>query len=155
MNSTIVSALGLAVALGFLVAGCASNSQMEVMGNNTYSITRKAVTTFSRGTAELKSEVKDDAAEFCAAKGKQLKVLELTAQPPARTGASAQARIVFQAVDAPEARPEARAVAAAPQPDSVDHLYSDLMKLDDLRQKNILTNEEFQGQKKKVLDKAQ
>ena len=120
------------------------------MGNNTYSITRQGVTVFSRGPEELKAEVRQAAADFCATKGKQMKLVEITAAAPNRAGASTKARIVFQAVEAAPA--ESRAVRPA---DPVDVLYADLIKLDDLRQKNILTNEEFQGQKKKVLDHTQ
>ena len=47
----------------------------------------------------------------------------------------------------------AAAVNAAPQ-DATDTLYKDLMKLDDLRKRGILTQEEFQAQKKKLLEKS-
>jgi hypothetical protein len=40
----------------------------------------------------------------------------------------------------------------APQPEKVSDLYADLLKLDDLRKRGILTEEEFQVQKKKLLD---
>ena len=49
--------------------------------------------------------------------------------------------------------------AAAKTTDSVDansepDLYSKLMKLDDLRQKGILTQAEFEAQKKKLLESS-
>jgi hypothetical protein len=157
VNLKLASLFVLASLIGGVVAGCASNAQIVAMGHNTYSITRQAVTAFSWNAQELKSEVRDEAAEFCAAKGKQLKVVELTAQKPGEGNGFAKARIVFQAVDAPVEgsraanAPDSRASNA---PDSVDRLYSDLKKLNELRQEKILTNEEFQGQKQKVLDQA-
>ncbi|HEY1847570.1 MAG TPA: SHOCT domain-containing protein [Opitutaceae bacterium] len=44
--------------------------------------------------------------------------------------------------------------AAPPAQLSTDELYAELVKLDDLRKKNILTDEEFQAQKKKLLDRS-
>jgi len=38
------------------------------------------------------------------------------------------------------------------EPDDKPDLYTELMKLDDLRDKGILTDEEFETQKKKLLD---
>ena len=37
---------------------------------------------------------------------------------------------------------------------STDDLYEALLKLDDLRKKGILTDEEFQAEKKKVLSRS-
>ena len=43
----------------------------------------------------------------------------------------------------------------APQPDRRPDLYTELIKLDDLRKRGILTDEEFQAQQKKLLDGPQ
>jgi hypothetical protein len=42
-----------------------------------------------------------------------------------------------------------------PQPEKVSDLYADLIKLDELRKRGILTEEEFQAQKKKLLEGTQ
>ncbi|HTZ21241.1 MAG TPA: SHOCT domain-containing protein [Opitutaceae bacterium] len=42
----------------------------------------------------------------------------------------------------------------APPKTATDVLYSDLTKLDDLRKRGVLTEEEFQAQKKKLLEKS-
>ena len=42
-------------------------------------------------------------------------------------------------------------VAIAPRALSTDELVTELTKLDDLRKKGILTDDEFQAEKKKVL----
>lgn len=116
------------------------------MGNNTYSITREAVTVFSRDTEALKAEAQEDAAQFCASKGKQLKVVDITAEKPRRITGSAKAKIVFQAVDVVDAN-------LTSKPATID-VYSELIKVDELRKKDILTEEEFQTEKKKVLNRS-
>ena len=141
--SRILPALSICVAL----AGCASNMHVVPMGNNTYTITREAVTVFSRDTEALKDKAKEDAAQFCASKGKQLKVVDITAEKPRLTTGYAKAEIVFQAVDAVDSSPTVA-------PATVDLLYAELIKLDELRKNSILTEEEFQAEKKKVLNRS-
>jgi hypothetical protein len=122
------------------------------MGNDTYTITREGVTAFTRSASTLKAEVREDAAEFCASKGKQMKVLEITEEKPNRTTNAAHARIVFKAVDPGDPSLTGNPAAGNESPTGVGLLYTDLVKLDDLHKKNILTDEEFKGEKKKVLD---
>ena len=50
-----------------------------------------------------------------------------------------------------EGTPAARTV---PAPTATDSLYDELMKLDDLRKKGILTEDEFTAEKKKVLSRS-
>lgn len=146
VNTRTVGRMPSALAICVALAGCASNMHVVPMGNNTYTITRDAVTVFSRDTGALKDKVKEDAAQFCAAKGKQLKVVDITAEKPRLTTGYAKARIVFQAVDAVDPN-------LTSKPATVD-LYTELIKLDELRKKSILTDEEFQGEKKKVLNRS-
>lgn len=155
VNTRIVAAIPFALSILVALPGCATNMHVVPMGNNTYTITREAVLTFVGSTATLKDQVREDAEQFCAAKGKQLKVLELTAEKPGHSSGSARARIVFAAVDAAAPAPAGVPAPAAEKPVNVDLLYRDLMKLDDLRKKSILSDEEFQGVKKKVLDQPQ
>ena len=79
--------------------------------------------------------------------------------------AIAKAKVVFKALDAgdPQLRSEPTpapmverpaAVAAAERPAVVGDLYGDLLKLDELRKKGILTEEEFQSEKRKVLERS-
>jgi len=46
------------------------------------------------------------------------------------------------------------AAAPAEKSLSTDELYNDLLKLDDLRKKGILSDDEFQAEKKKVLSRS-
>jgi hypothetical protein len=183
----ILSGLSLCLAL----VGCASNPRVISMGNNTYTVTREAATVFSRDTEALTAKAKEDAAKFCAAQGKQLKVVDIMVDKPFPTTGYAKAKIVFQAVDAGDSsltsqpapvaaseRPAPVAVPERPAPITVGEkptsstvserpapvevsekpvagdLYTELIKLDDLRKRGILTEEEFQAEKKKVLNRS-
>ncbi len=129
------------------------------MGNNTYSITREGKTAFNRDVDKLKEQVQDDATQYCAAQGKHLKVVSLTGDKPWFSLGYIKAKIVFQALDNAElaaaaapVAPDAAAAVAMPSP--TGDLYSDLLKLDDLRKKGILTDAEFQAEKQKVLNRS-
>jgi len=128
--------------------------------DGTYSITREAGTAFNRDTEKLKADVQEDATKFCAAQGKQLKVVSLTAEKPFFSTGYCKAKIVFKALAPGEAEVaeavagSTGATATAPRPSPTGDLYADLIKLDDLRKKGILTEEEFQSEKKKVLDRS-
>lgn len=160
----------LALALSLLALPCRANSNPEFteLGNNTYTVTHVARTGFDRDTDHLKELALKDAADYCARLHKELKVLNTTTKKPhvMLTGFS-YAKVTFKALDAndPELHapvtaaeasgmPASAVVAAAPVAQTpTDSLYSDLMKLDDLRKRGILTEEEFQAQKKKLLGK--
>jgi len=131
------------------------------LGGNTYSISREGKTAFSRDVDKLKEQVQDDATQYCAAQGKHLKVVSLTSEKPWFSLGYIKAKIVFQALDAAEqaaamapasAAPDAVAAVAMPSP--TGDLYADLLKLDDLRKKGILTDAEFQAEKQKVLNRS-
>lgn len=155
--------------LGMLaLAGCSTPAPSVVsLGNHTYSITRQAGSGLVRDTEKLKADALDAASAYCTQQHKELKVLSATAEKPnlMLTG-YARAKVVFQALDAndPELRTPAvsaptgitgaTAVAADAASPSTDALYHDLVKLDDLRKRGILTEEEFQAQKKKVLERS-
>jgi Short C-terminal domain len=167
----------LALPLGLLAATSRADQNPEIvsLGHDTYALTRWAETGFARNTEKLKAQALEDAAAYCARLHKELKVVSTTASRPfvPLTG-FAHAKVVFKALDAndpelhaaaapvagaplPAATPGAAAPAAAETaapPDATDQLYQDLMKLDDLRKRGILTQEEFDAQKKKRLEKS-
>ena len=144
---------------GGLIGCTSSQSNVVSMGNNTYTVTREATTTFNRNVEELKAQAQEDAAKFCVAHSKQLKVLDVTVNKPVVTTGYISAKVVFKAIDAAEVAAEA-AAAAAPAPtearaiQSTGDLYTELSKLDDLRKRGILTDEEFQSEKKKILNRS-
>jgi hypothetical protein len=142
------------------------------MGDNTYSITREAGSAFSRDLDKLKADAMDAAAKFCADQGKQMKVISVTGKMPMFATGYGRAKVVFKALspgdpeltsapEAPGAPPSAAPAYVAPpyvppaeRHLSTDDLYAQLTKLDDLRKKGILTDDEFQAEKKKLLSRS-
>jgi Short C-terminal domain len=143
------------------------NPEIEALGHDTYALTHWARTGFTRNTDKLKAQALEDAKAYCAKLHKELKILSTSTDRPAipLTG-FASAKVVFKALDASD--PELHAPVAAAAPDGMappaveaapartatDALYSDILKLDDLRKRGLLTDEEFLAQKKKLLEKA-
>ena len=145
------------------------------MGNNTYSITRVARHALDRDIDALKAQAMEDATRFCATRGKQLKVVSMTEEKPWISVGYFKATIVFKALNAgdPELTAAPAPVAAYSQPTymastpppapaaapeklvTTGDLYNALMQLDDLRKKGILTDEEFQSEKQKILKRSQ
>lgn len=154
----------LAVAIALLASPTVSHaksipSEITSVGDNTFSLTRTAKTGFTRDTDKLKEELQSDAAKYCAGLGKQLKVVDLTAKKPFWGTGYASATIIFKALSASEL--EQAGTVAAPgsaavseRPAMTGDIYNDLTKLDDLRKKGILTEEEFQTEKKKILARS-
>jgi hypothetical protein len=158
--------------VGFV--GCASNSGVVPMGNNTFMVTRQAATGFS-GSGTLKAEALKEAAKFCATQGKQLKVVAITeAKPPYILANFPKAEVVFKALDAgdPELkseaaidpsgiqlkvgeRPPARAAIDINEKRvAVGDPYAELAKIDELHKKGALTDAEFEVEKKKILSRT-
>jgi MFS superfamily sulfate permease-like transporter len=172
---TILSAFLAGIAL----AGCASTTatgrapEVEALGNNTYSITRVAKHALDRNIDTLKAEAMEDATQYCAARGKQLKVVGMKEEKPWISVGYFKATIIFKALNAGDAEltaqpaymapsPQPAYMAASPQPTAAPEkpvttgdLYTALMQLDDLRKKGILTDEEFQSEKQKILKRSQ
>lgn len=145
------------------------------MGANTYIVTRQAATGFS-GAGTLKADAISEASRFCESQGKVLRVVAVTeAQPPYILGNFPKAEVVFKALDPgdPELAQPAEFDASGTQVRvgsalrerseiqvSIDrseseHIYTKLEKLDELRKKGILTDDEFQREKTKLLEGKQ
>ncbi len=152
----VFSALCLYLAL----LGCASAADSKVipMGDDTFSITRQAGTAFTRDAGGMKAIVKQEAEDYCAAQNKVLKVVSLTSDKPAFMTGYVKAKIVFKALSPGDAE-----LAPAGSTITVNgtqvaagagDMYSDLIKLEDLHKKGILTDDEFQSEKKKILNRS-
>ena len=173
----IFTCLWLFLALVGCASAASSKTTTTQTGENTYTTVTKASTAFNRDIDALTAEAQAAAVKYCTALGKQMKVISVTSDKPMFATGYARATVVFQALDAgdPELAvpvttavtssgsktvqttvPLAAPVAAPAAPLSpTDALYHDLMKLDDLRKKGVLTEEEFQAEKKKVLSRSQ
>jgi hypothetical protein len=170
----------LALLFGLVAVTCRAadiNPEIVPLGNDTYALTHWATNGFTRNTEKLQKLALEDAAAYCARLHKELKVISTSTDKPAvpLTG-FASAKVVFKALDAnnPElhapvpvesvpgtATPVYAPVAATPvvaenpaPKTATDVLYNDVMKLDDLRKRGLLTDEEFQAQKKKLLEQS-
>ena len=157
------------VFVGLAGPASASTSKLFQMGGNTYSVTRTASSGFKRDVDVLQAEAEADAAKYCADQGKQLKVITVSTDLPHFGLGYASAKIIFKALDA--GSPELTSNAATgPAPDSANamgsattpvaqvilqgapgDLYTELLKLDDLRKRGLLTDKEFDAEKKKLL----
>ncbi len=145
----------------------ASTSTMESMGENTFAITRTATSGFDRDVAKFRQEAEQDAAKYCTDQGKVLKVLTVSTDRPHFGGGFASAKVVFKAlapgdaalttVETPAPAAGVAQAVAAPAgvlPTYAGDLYAELLKLDDLRKRGLLTDKEFEQQKKKLLKKS-
>ena len=145
-----------------LAANCAwadDAPRVVPLGNNDYSITVKATHKFTRNTEKLKEQAMAAATQFCAKEGKQLKVVSVKEDKSFfMVGDFAQATLTFKALSPgdPElnAPAEAQGRPAMTEGLTTEALYADLLKLDDLHKKGILTDAEFDAEKKKVLARS-
>jgi hypothetical protein len=158
-----------------------ADADVVPIGNDTFTITCEARTAFNRDTDKLRDKANEEATKYCADHNKQLKVVSLTSKLPMFGTGYARAKITFMALDAGDPRlsnaapagataapvyapapayaaaPVVMAAPAAPAPPprlNTDELYSELVKLDDLRKKGILTDDEFQAEKRKLLSRS-
>ena len=113
-----------------------------------------------------KAEAFQEASQYCAKLGKSLQVISThEASPPYILGNFPKAEIQFMCLDAKDAelnRPKLRKEADTvieikkdirTKDESVkpNDVYTELIKLDDLRKKGIISEAEFEVQKKKLL----
>jgi hypothetical protein len=147
------------------LAGCASNSGIMPIGKDTFMVSRQAATGFS-GSGTLKAEAFQEANRYCEGLSKSLQVVSThEAAPPYIFGNFPKAEIQFMCLDSkdtelnrPKLKKEADSVIEIKseiktkneQPKVVD-AYAELIKLDELRKKGIITDSEFEAQKKKIL----
>jgi hypothetical protein len=100
-----------------LVGGCAANSGVVPIGQDTYMVSRQAATGFS-GSGNLKAEAFQEANEFCVSQGKLIQVVSTSeARPPYVVGNFPKAEIQFMCLsrgDAELSRPRLK-----PGPDTV------------------------------------
>ncbi len=79
-----------------IVTGCAANSGVVPMGNDTYFVSRQAATGFS-GAGALKAEALQEANQQCASQRKTVEVISMTeAQPPFILGNYPKAEVQFR-----------------------------------------------------------
>ena len=170
MKTPIIRICVFAVAL---LAGC-SNPGIVQLSPDTYMLSRADRAGIFGNTAALKAGVIQDANEFAENKGK-VAIPLATHETPVYPGHCATFEYQFRVVDKND--PEAKRTALVPRADVVIEktekvtadvhtkedtaasmgvdLYTELTKLDDLRKKGIITDAEFDAEKKKLLRKSE
>ena len=163
----------LSLAALISMAGCAHNSGIVSMGGDTYMITRQAATGFS-GSGNLKAKAIREASAYCASRGRVMKIVAITeAKPPYVLANFPKAEVVFKALNAGSSElnepsefdvtgTQIKVGGFPAQKEDVKEAitsekkldrYSELERLDDLRKKGVVTEEEFLAEKKKILSR--
>jgi hypothetical protein len=129
------------------------------LGDSTYSVTAAANDKFTRNTDKLKDQAAAVATEYCAKLGKHLKIVSVRENKSLYlVGDYASATITFKALALADPEMSAQTGGARVQeptaPLTNEQLYADLLRLDDLHKKGILTDAEFAAEKKKVLERS-
>jgi hypothetical protein len=137
------------------------------MGNDTYMISQTSAGGVFKSMSSLKAEVMERANAFAASKDK-VAIALAAKESPAYPGHMPNFEYQFRLVDKSDARAEGSALVERPNmvvdvrnntpapPASTpvkrsDDLYTELLKLDDLRKRGILSEQEFEAQKAKLL----
>ncbi|MFS0753479.1 hypothetical protein ABC383_02120 [Noviherbaspirillum sp. 1P10PC] len=107
----------ISVASVALIAGCAANSGVIPIGQDTYMVSRQAATGFS-GSGTLKAEAFQEANQYCVSQNKMLQVVNTNeAQPPYVFGNYPKAEVQFMCLTSADA--ELRRPKLSKEPDTV------------------------------------
>ena len=154
--------------LATLVA-CANPGIVEISAD-TYLLTRTDRAGMFGNASKMKADVLREAAEFAESRGKVV-VTVLLRETPMRVGQYASIEYQFRLVDKDDPAVTAASTPLMPHPEAgtenteninldvhsdrdleeADDTYTQLMKLEDLRQRGILTQVEFDSEKSKLL----
>lgn len=156
--------------MALVIAGCANPGIVQI-SPDTYMLSRVDKAGMFGSPAAFKAKVLQEANDFAAKQGK-IAIPRNLEQTPAYPGHLASIEYQFLVVD--KSDPEARRTSLTPRPDIVvdstsrisadvnvnttakeqksSDLYTELTKLDDLRKRGIITDEEFNSQKKRLLE---
>lgn len=158
----------LAIALPAGAAMAQSEPKFESLGDDTYTVSVHATHKFTRNTKKLTAVATEAAEAFCAKEGKVMKLVSVDDKRGMYgVGGNANTTVTFKALPPGDSRlysqpapyaPAMMAAPSAPPPPPAatptDTLYNELTKLDELRKRGILTDEEFEAEKKKVLARS-
>ena len=160
----------MALLLAFLLNACAT-AQPIPMGNDTYLLSQTSAGGVFKSMGSLKAEVMTRANEFAAGQGK-VAIPIASKESPAYPGHMPNFEYQFQLVSKVDPRasggalvPRAdvvvevqppAAINAPPNPssDKSKDVYTELLKLDDLRKRGVITDAEFERQKAKILSES-
>jgi len=157
--------LTLSLSLSLLLAACASTNDIVPVGKDTYIVSGWGKSPGGYSGAEVKANAIKEAGKFCASQGKQIQVISST-QRDMTFGVNATAELQFMCLssnDADFSRAPIRREADAAVDIRKDinntnsraatSVYDELLKLDELRKRGVITDAEFEVQKTKLLGK--
>jgi len=153
-----------------ILSGCAIHSGVVPIGQDTYMVSRQAATGFT-GMGSLKADAFREASEYCVSQNKKIQVVNTNeSQPPYVLGNFPRIEMQFMCLgegDIELGRPKMKKgadvvieqkgdvsvnVKTKDQSEKTKDVYTELLKLDDLKKKGIISEEEFEAQKKKLLN---
>jgi hypothetical protein len=160
----------LAVVLFATLTGCANPGIVQI-SPDTYMLSREDHAGIFGSLAKLKAGVIADANSFAAKQGK-VAIPISSKENPVGSGPAQWASFEYQFRVVDKTDPEAQRTSLVPRADVViertdkvsadiktedttpksKDMYAELMKLDDLRKKGIITDAEFESQKAKLLN---
>ena len=159
--------LALPAVLAALLAACAT-ADIVPMGTDTYMISQTSAGGVFKSMSSLKADVMKRANAFAQSKGK-IAIPVASKETPVRPGRNMpNFEYQFRLVDRDDPRASGDALVpradvvienrvhpvpltnAKDEPKSQD-IYTELLRLDDLRKRNIITESEFEAQKQKLL----
>ena len=130
-----------------LLVGCAAAPEFIQVSEDTFLIKRSDQAGIFGNAIQMREAVLREADAFAAEKGKVAEKVVLS-ETPVGFGRFAKVEYTFRLVD-PQSEAE---VSDSKTTEEHEDVYTELLKLEDLRQRGILTEEEFAQQKKKLLD---
>ncbi len=164
--------IGIPVVLSIavVVASCASPPGVVQLSPDTYMVAKEDHGGVFGSMINLKADVIREANAFAEKQGKLAIPISSKEVPITRPMMWASFEYQFRVVDKTD--PEARRTSLVPRPDVVieknenvtadirtkdtsvksKDIYAELMKLDDLQKKGIITKAEFEAEKKKLLE---
>ncbi|MES2354617.1 MAG: SHOCT domain-containing protein [Pseudomonadota bacterium] len=156
--------------LVLFISGCA-NPRLVQLSPDTYVLSKQDTAGVFGNPAKLKATVIQEANDFAASQGKIAIPLEANETPLIPGSRYAQFEYQFRVADSKDAEAKRPLLTPPPKPviekteksyvdvKTIDQsekqkdLYSELLKLDDLRKRGILTDAEFGTLKRKLLAK--
>ena len=164
---TLIGTLSVAAAMMAMPAHAKKFDDVAPIAPDTYQISRMDHAGIFGNTGKMKTAVLKHAQEFAESQGKVAVAISIKEIPNAPFR-FAQIEYTFLVVDKADA--DARRVRLTKEPDSVTEqrvkidvnqaqseqkpdVYAELIKLDDLRKRGIITEAEFEQQKQKLLSR--
>lgn len=140
-----------------LATACTSSSGVVRTGPETYMISRTEKG-FKGSSGVVKAAALDEANRYCESRGKVMKLISTSQKDMVPFKSDASAEVHFKCLDPndPELRSSKTTETTEEKrtdPKQAD-LYGELSKLDELRKKGLLTDAEFQEEKKKLLSRS-